>query len=210
MRYNKSEMRAAVFNQLAIDLNCKPDDLNKDGIVFCAARENPGRRPYPREQRHFELLAAGKSAIVCASDDIMPFLKEQLAQKTRAEAFAMPFVCGIGLFFLPDTEKIKPLSPVDDFDYKIFDKLEVPSLYEFKGFNNALQYDVNAVRPDSLAITASKNGKIVGIAGATDDCAQMWQIGIEVADEYRSKGVASYLVNAITFEIMARGYIPYY
>jgi hypothetical protein len=46
----QQELLAAVQAQLAIDLNCTVDDLNgeKDSVVFVQAKENPGRRPFPK------------------------------------------------------------------------------------------------------------------------------------------------------------------
>ncbi|MFI6589656.1 GNAT family N-acetyltransferase [Paenibacillus glucanolyticus] len=41
-------------------------------------------------------------------------------------------------------------------------------------------------------------------------CAKMWKIGIEVLPEYRHLGLASYLVNNLTFEILNRGCVPTY
>ena len=48
------------------------------------------------------------------------------------------------------------------------------------------------------------------MAGASNDCAMMWQIGMDVLPEYRSCGLAAYLVNWLTLEILNRGYVPYY
>jgi len=61
-----------------------------------------------------------------------------------------------------------------------------------------------------LAITAKKDGHIIGMAGTSADCAKMWQVGMDVLPEYRNYGLAAYLVNRLTLEILERGYIPYY
>lgn len=49
----QKEMIHIVQSQLAIDLNCTIDDLNreKDSVIFVDAKENPGRRPFPRKRR---------------------------------------------------------------------------------------------------------------------------------------------------------------
>ena len=58
------EMLHIVKAQLATDLNCSPDDFDREGIVFCEAKENPGRRPFPRGERHFEMYTMGRAVIV--------------------------------------------------------------------------------------------------------------------------------------------------
>jgi predicted GNAT family acetyltransferase len=61
-----------------------------------------------------------------------------------------------------------------------------------------------------MATLAKKDGRIVGIAGASDDCAKMWQVGVDVLPEFRNFGLAAHLVNRLTLEILKRGFIPYY
>ena len=83
------EMLSIAQSQLAIDLNCVPNDLNgeKDSYVFTKAQENPGRRPFPRSECHFEMLSMGNSIIVSATPDILNIVKPLLDGKTRDEAF---------------------------------------------------------------------------------------------------------------------------
>ncbi|MGE7828166.1 hypothetical protein [Paenibacillus sp. NPDC093718] len=38
------------------------------------------------------------------------------------------------------------------------------------------------------------------MAGASKTCTKLWQIGTEVLPKYRNLGLASYLVNRLTFK----------
>jgi len=38
----------------------------------------------------------------------------------------------------------------------------------------------------------------------------MWQIGIDVLEDYRNKGIAKSLVSNLAIMIMERGIVPYY
>ena len=203
-----NEMLNIVQTQLATDLNCSPDDFRRDIIVFCEAKENPGRRPFPRGKRHFDLLTMGGAAIISATPDIMPYIKEQLEGKSRDDAFNAPFVYGLGLWFLPDSPGPLPLP--EGFDFEFTEREDIPALYALEGFRHAIQYDVNHPRPDVIAMTAKKDGLTVGMAGASDDCEMMWQIGIDVLPEYRNRGLARVLTNRLAMEIIKRGKIPYY
>ena len=73
----KNEMLHIVQSQLATDMNCKLDDLNgeKDSFVYTITRDNPGRRPFPRSEQHFEMLSMGNSIVVSASPDILAICK---------------------------------------------------------------------------------------------------------------------------------------
>jgi len=208
----KHEMLHIVQSQLATDLNCALDDLNgeKDSFVFTLTQDNPGRRPFPRSEQHFEMLSMGMSIVVSASQDILEIVKPLLSGKSRDEAFSMPFAYGPILYYLPDLAHIEPLNQPDGFTYEIVEQDDIPALYQFEGFPGALGYDVNHLRPDILVTLAKKDGQIVGMAGASDDCARMWQVGIDVVPEFRNCGLAAYLVNRLTLEIIERGFVPYY
>jgi GNAT superfamily N-acetyltransferase len=207
-------MRANILlitrNQLALDLNCSPDDFDRDGFVFCEARENQGRRPFPRGERHFEMLTMGKAIIVSATSDILPYIKEQLDGKNPHDAFAMPFIRGQGIYFLPD--EIRKLPVPDNIEVSFVEGVEICALYGTEGISNAihLQYDENHPRPDVLAVTAKSNGVIIGMAGASADCEMMWQIGIDVLPEHRGQGLAAALTAMLADEILRRGKVPYY
>ena len=88
------EMLHIVQSQLATDMNCTVDDLNgeKDSFVFTIAADNPGHRPFPRGEQHFEMLSMGKSIVVSASPRILDIVKPLLDGKDRDEAFFMPFI----------------------------------------------------------------------------------------------------------------------
>jgi predicted GNAT family acetyltransferase len=61
-----------------------------------------------------------------------------------------------------------------------------------------------------LVALAEYEGQIVGMAGASADCALMWQVGMDVLPEHRHHGLGAYLVNWLTLEILKRDYVPYY
>lgn len=208
----KQEMLRIVQAQLATDLNCSPDDLNgeKDQFIFAEVMNNPGRRPFPRNEQHFEMLSMGKSIVVSASPDILDIVKPLLEGKNRDDAFFMPFVYGHSLYYLPDVENMRSPVPPAGFAYEMAGQNDIQALYRFEGFSNAIGNDRNHPRPDALVMLAKKDGVIIGMAGASDDCAKMWQAGVDVLPAYRNLGLAAYLVNRLTIEILNRGYVPYY
>ncbi len=79
----KREMFDIVLSQLAIDLNCTVDDLSgeKDSLIFVEAKDNPGRRPFPRKEQYFEMLTMGRAIIISATPARLKYAKEQLAGK---------------------------------------------------------------------------------------------------------------------------------
>lgn len=206
------EMLAIVQKQLSINLNCTVDDINgeTDRFVFVEAKENPGRMPYPRGKQHFDIMTMGKSIIVSATPARLKYAKEQLAGKSRDEAFSMPFLCSHSMWYLPDLDNLKQIPAPKGFLYETVEKSEIPKLYEFEGFGYALQYSTKQPIQDALVIVAKQGNTIVAMAGASELCSTIWGIGVDVLPEYRNNGLALYLVNVLTMDILKRNIVPCY
>jgi GNAT superfamily N-acetyltransferase len=206
----KQEMMDQVRAQLALDLHCQPADFLAEGFTFVEAADTPGRRPFPREASHFDMLTMGSGIVVSATPDLLPHLQTSLAGADAYTAYSMPFVYGHSLYFLPDLDRLPILPAPEGFAFALVEQGEIPCLYDTEGFHNAIQYDAHHPRPDILAVTARRDGELVGIAGASDDSARLWQVGIDVRPAVRKAGLAAALVSQLTREILSRGYIPYY
>ena len=65
-------------------------------------------------------------------------------------------------------------------------------------------------RPDVLAVSAWSGERLVGMAGASDDCEMLWQVGVDVLPDWRERGLAAALVSQLSSAVLQRGKIPYY
>lgn len=86
------------------------------------------------------------------------------------------------------------------------DELEI-----FRGdarFKEALSFIETS--PDMLAVTWEEKGEILGMAGASADSADMWQIGINVLPAGEHRGLGTFLVTVLKEEILNRGKVPFY
>jgi GNAT superfamily N-acetyltransferase len=63
---------------------------------------------------------------------------------------------------------------------------------------------------DVLGVGAYDNGKLIGLAGCSADCEDMYQIGIDVLPGYRRQGIASALTSRLALEILKLGKVPFY
>ncbi|WNS46826.1 GNAT family N-acetyltransferase [Paenibacillus sp. MMS20-IR301] len=206
------EMLANVQSQLALDLNCSVDDLNsgRDSLVFVEAKENPGCRPFPRKERYFEILSMGQSIIVSATPERLQIARIMMQGNSRDAIFSLPFIRGLYLHFLPDIIRMQPVTPPGSFTFELIRREEVVRLFDAARFNEAVIYDPELPWQTDLAMLAMQDGEIAGVAGASQTCAKLWQIGIEVLPQYRNMGLAGYLVNRLTYEILECGGIPSY
>ena len=63
---------------------------------------------------------------------------------------------------------------------------------------------------DVLGVGAYDGDTLVGLAGCSADCRDMWQIGVDVLPEYRRQGIASVLTSTLMREILNRNKVPFY
>ena len=61
-----------------------------------------------------------------------------------------------------------------------------------------------------LGVGAYDGDKLIGLAGCSADCDEMWQIGVDVLPEYRRNGIASAITSRLTSEIIKRDKVPFY
>lgn len=114
-------------------------------------------------------------------------------------------VCFMAEYFLPDLSELKEQEC--SFKMRILTQEDFAELYIDK-WSNALCKDRKEL--DTLGVGAYDKGELIGFAGCSADCDDMWQIGVDVLPEYRRQGIASAVTSALALEILKRGKIPFY
>jgi hypothetical protein len=210
MDFNREKILEIVRQQLALDMNCDAQDFLNDGIVFCRAKLNEGRRMFERQTPYLEIATMGKGIVVSGDEDILGKIEPIIMNKSRDDLFFAPFLHGHSLYYVPDCKTIRKLPCPNEYTFHVKEGKEIHELYKLPGFNNAIQYDKNHARPDCLVTYAMKGKDIVGMAGASVDSKIMWQIGIDVLPPFRNVGIASCLVSNLAVMIMEHDAVPYY
>lgn len=218
---NKDIWKIAM-EQSAIDLNCSVDDFLNKGNAVVISKLKDGRKKCYKKPMFCGLAYYGGGLVASVDERIKKFIERFVGNHSEYRCFDTPqlivlnrefekygkSVCFIAEFFLPDVEKQVSIS--DKVEIKLFSEDEIPTLYKDDRFHMALGYDCESDKKDVLAVVGYVNGKIAGVAGASNDCDTMWQIGIDVLPEYRRLGVASTLTKILTEEIIKRGKVPFY
>ena len=76
-------------------------------------------------------------------------------------------------------------------------------------FHNALCY--SPTQPDVIGVGAiADDGSIKGMAGASLDGMYVRQIGIDVKEEHRGEGLATYLTTLMKQKLLEKGTLPFY
>lgn len=213
--------RKELLAQLAREYNCTEADFCRKENVLTVSVLHPDRRKYSSEPYFFHMCTMGGNAVITAVEELHPFLRSFMAERTGHWLFELPnllplereleafgYTMGSTFhMFLPKADvKAEAAFPVKWF----FDD-EIRRFYGDDRFGNAIsEPEPNPDRPDTVALCAYDGENIMGMAGCSRDAENWYQIGIDVLPEYRSKGVGTQLVSLLRSHIEKEGGIPFY
>ena len=207
------------LHQSAVDYGCAPEDfLGEQGKVVIS-RKNPEARKYLPLPFDFDMTSYGNSIVAQCREDLMPIAESYLLKYDVAHAFETPHLqalddllaphglktCFMAEYFLPDVDLLKPLPC--DYELRVLHQPDFAELYKPE-WSDALCEKRKEL--DVLGIGAYDGETLIGLAGCSADCEEMWQIGVNVLPEYRRKGIAAAMTSRLALEILDRDKVPFY
>lgn len=220
----KGNSRSFIYRTLAADYACDEALFGRDGTFVVEARVIPGRRNFPFRERELDIVTTGNSVVISTSPEYRPWVEENLAGLGRNDIFGFQAqaktdaflrehgqsLYGPILSFTCETGNLRvPMAP-EGVEVEIIGRTEMLKLSHLKEFANAVSLKYDADRPNVMAAMAKKNGKIIGMAGASRDCEGLLQVGVNVLPEQREKGIGSLVVGKLTAAILESRMVPYY
>lgn len=225
MRSKKKICFQRAMEQLALEYNTELKSFTEEGLTVTLPAKPEGVRLYSHKLPFFSMATTGNSVVVTADarlhDRIRIIANEledlhrlyEFPTLQRIDAILREYgyaVRGTVHMYLPG----KPFAEIalpQGFTYKWFETEEgIAAFYPNEHFQMALGSDYNPDRPDVIALAALDGEKIVGVAGASADTKDMWQVGIDVQPEYRGCGLGTALVGALCRRIEEKGCLPFY
>jgi len=221
---NRKSVIDAVQTVLSADLSCSKADFQTEGVTIHKAEIREGRFRFPVREQSLSIVTMGKGAVISCSADRMEWAQKHLGSLTRDQLFSVHTLSKIEslvkqdgqLLAGPDQKYVCSVNDAADFaipegiTISVQDRSTIAGLYTHTAFPHALSFNPNSPRPDRLAAVAEYGGIIVGIAGASEDCELMWQIGVDVLPEFQSRGIGKALVGKLTRALFHEGIVPYY
>ena len=212
---NEDILRIAMA-QSAVDMNCRPTDFGKNENVIVQSAANDGAKKYLQLPFDCNLVSYGNNIVASVAPELLNTVGNYILSCAAYQGFETPKlyevlkdcglrVCFLSEYFLPDVNFLKILPC--KYDLKIIEPSGFESLY-VNEWSNALCKDRKNL--DVLAIGAFDGEKLVGLAGCSADCENMWQIGVDVLPEYRRQGIAAALTSRLAKESFERGKVPFY
>ena len=213
------EIWRIAYGQSAVDCNCAPGDFQRDEHVFTRFCPHPRARSYLPVPMRCDLVSYGRNIVATTDGVCEGAVREYLSRVDTAHAMETPGIhlldellapyglktCFQALYFLPDAELLRE-KPCD-FELKVLCQEDFRELY-LPQWSNALCEQRKQL--DVLGVGAYDGEKLIGLAGCSADCEEMWQIGVDVLSGYRRRGIAAALTSRLALEILARGKVPFY
>lgn len=214
-------MISILKEQLAIDLHCNKYDFDKSTNTVTIWDKNNLKRRNISDDLFMFMACFGKGTVAAVHKEFEAFMIKYLAKMDGFRSFDMPLdtleselkkydgiISEIEELYLPESAEMKQVDTT--FEVEILEGNAVKKLYSDDRFHMALGYAQEYERKDMLAVVAYDKGEILGVAGASNDTDQIWQIGLDVVQEHRGHHVATDIVKIITNEVLKRNKIPYY
>ena len=207
--------------QLSVDYNCSPSDFRANENTITISSLNEGRRSYSPGNPFLQMATAGMNTVIMADKCLHAFLNDFVKDKEGHHLFEFDNLLNLNEelkrygyqmnpthhMFLPcQTAKMSECCQIK----WLYDS-DIEQFYGDRRFPNAIAFPAPCpVRPDRIAAIALDGDIIMGMAGCSEDAPHWQQIGIDVLPQYRSRGIGSFLVNALTNKIIEMGDIPFY
>ncbi|MBE5770991.1 MAG: GNAT family N-acetyltransferase [Clostridiales bacterium] len=208
------------LRQSAIDCNCTPEDFLSGRSIVVPSAEHPQARKYLPLPFECNFTSYGSCVVAQTSPRLEEVARKYIESYPVAHCFETPNlhalddmlqpfgmkICFMAEYFLPDPDALKPLPC--DYRLKILFPEDFSGLYDSAHWKNALC--AKRKHLDMIGVGAYDGEKLIGLAGASADCEEMYQIGIDVLPEYRRRGIASALTSRLALEILNLGKVPFY
>lgn len=219
MVWTNGKILEVAMEQSAVDLNCSPQDFMKTQNVVVVSGKREKARKYLTLPFSCQLVSYGNNVVASVAEEWMGVVGDYIGRYSMEHCFETPNmhvlndalqerwqrICFMAEYFLPDLDALRELSC--DFGLRVLSQEDFAGLY-VPEWGNALCGDRKQL--DVIGVGAYRDGKLVGLAGASADCDSMWQIGVDVLPEYRRRGIASALTSRLALEILERGKVPFY
>ena len=218
----REEIFSIAMRQSAVDWSCSEEDFRRDTHVIVESGPAADAGRYMKLPHICSLITYGGNIVAACRKDLIP---EVSAFVNGAEkhfgCFETPAIYALNLilekanarvngmheYFLPDPDLVFGTDLPCPYETRELHPEDFAGLY-LPEWSNALCSDRKEL--DMLGVGAYDGGKLIGFAGCSADCPEMWQIGIDVLPEYRQRGIASALTNRLARAVFERGKVPFY
>lgn len=199
----KELIKNRIEELLSQEFYCSLKELNEKATVYSVNCNE--KQPY------IKILAYRNCVVVCTSEKIHSKIRELLQEKTRDEIFEVPFVYGQTIHYVPNDGCTEDISVSSGYEFEFLFDRDILELTGLTGFENSLAFDENGFTATKAVYIVRDKDRIIGVAGAAESPVNgVWEMGVDVMEDYRNAKLGTQLVKKLTKELLARNIIPFY
>ena len=213
-------MNDILCGQMARDYCCYQDEVLDKNNHFTEYRPIEFRRRYHEKEECFLKIAVVNGKVLFTGQkEIIEWCREKYSGTGSEWFFEAKNMHKLNERLHSDGYQIGMVHPfyiaenvseVDTSGYEIRWYRDA-DIEQFRGDSRFCEaYTFCETAPDIIGVAAVKDGRILGMAGASMDSPVMWQIGINVDPDARTKGIGKMLVTLLKNEILEQDRLPYY
>ena len=87
LNLSKKDIEEKIKNQIALEVNCLPEDFDKNENMITTACQSEKRRKFSDKPFFLQMATFGKSTVISADDSIHPWLTEWVKGKQGRRTF---------------------------------------------------------------------------------------------------------------------------
>ena len=207
------------LRQSALDCNCQPEDFLSEKNLITESVPNRKARKYLPLPFRCDMVSYGGGIVAQIDPALTEVVLKYLDKYPAEHCFETPNlhvldenlrpyglkVCFMAEYFLPDLNFLKAHDCA--YELKILHQEDFRELYTDQ-WSNALCEKRKEL--DVLGVGAYDGDRLIGLAGCSADCEDMYQIGVDVLPEYRRQGIAAAVTSHLALEILKLSKVPFY
>lgn len=213
------EIYDIAMRQSAIDIGCEAEDFLKTENKVVISKVDSRARKYIELPFFCSLISYGNNIVASVDERVAGIVKDYINKYSIERCFQTPYtyilekglspfgmkLCFMAEYFLPDINAVRELPC--PYEIRLLTPKAFQSYY-LPQWSNALCKKRREL--DVLAAGAFCGDELVGLAGCSADCEDMYQIGIDVLPQFRRQGIAGALTSKLALEIFNLGKVPFY
>ncbi|MCR5329639.1 MAG: hypothetical protein K6E62_00425 [Lachnospiraceae bacterium] len=218
-------------SQFRLDTACSEETERRFRVMLNRApdKQPEGARIYLGTEPLFRFIVYGADAYLMAGAELFECIRESFGKRapewmlkarnlrTLDKILNKEGLCiyEIQECFLPRAEEFeeelaKKTERVSDAVRPLFSD-EIKKITGLNGENAALgNHAFPGAGTDTLGFGFYNDKECLGVCGAERDGRYLWQIGVDVKEEYSGLGIATVLIREAAVEVLRRGFLPFY
>lgn len=198
-------------------------EFRSGGTFVHSFEEAPSLFRYPARKPGFRMVGFGSIVAIVASDEYLEFgLAHISSAQEWFEISILSEIASIGRKygqklgavhhkFVAQAGRLSALKPPEEYTCEQVEADGMDRIYlHAPPSRNALTYGSKSYRADIRAVIARHRNEIVGIAGASEDADGLFQIGVDVVEEHRRRGIGTLIVSKLAESILEDRGVPFY